>query len=211
MGANTYEKQNYWTIVSGKLWTKLDKNHPQATKREYTDKQNQKHEYWGKFADSWTGLICDINRREGSFGVELQILMRDEKEDCVISVKFNSAFATDFMCRALNPEFDTLESTEVIPFTFENDEKKTKSYLILKQKAKKILSPFSKENPLPPWKQVKVKGELVWDNTETLEFLYDRAKALFSGGDLAKPSGAALATKPEPVDVFDDTFDDLPF
>lgn len=207
MGANVYERQNYWTIVQGKLWTKLDKNHPEATKRVYTDKQNVTHEYWGKFADSWTGIICDVNRREGSFGTELQILMRDSKEDCVISLKFNSAFATDFMCRTLSPDFDTLEETEVIPFSFENDEKKTKSYMILKQNKKKIMSPFSKENPLPAWKQVKVKGELVWDNTETLEFLYDRCKALFSGGDLA------ATNKTEPVDVSDETdpLDDLPF
>lgn len=213
MGANTYDRQNYWTIVSGRLWTKLEKNHPEAVRREYTDKQNETHEMYGKWADSWTGLITDIQRREGNFGAELNIFMRDEKEDCVISTKLDSGFGMDFMRRVCSPDFDTLEDTEVRPFSFEDDEtKKTKSFLILKQKGKKIMSPFSKENPLPEWEEITFRGQKKWDNSKQIEYLYEHAKSVFTGTNgMTKPP---IKTEKQPVtSTFENEpdLDDLPF
>jgi len=182
MGANTFDRQNYWSIVSGRLWTKLSKDHPDAVRREYTDKQGETHEMWGKWCDSWTGLITDVLKRENTFGIQLIVTMRDENEDCAIVTPFDSRYSVDLMKRLTSPDFSILDQCELRPFSMEDPQtEKTKHYFLVTQNGNKIKSPWSEENPLPDWEKITVRGKEVWDNTLQLNFLYNKMRELFGG------------------------------
>lgn len=75
------------------------------------------------------------------------------------------------------PNIDVKKEIKVSPQVKEVDGKQ-KSSLFINQDGASIKHAYTKENPngLPQMKQVKVAGNLVWDDTEALEFLENMVK-----------------------------------
>lgn len=175
MGAGLRQQIDYWNIVDGRLW----RNDPSSTiTRSFTDSGGTTYTKNGHWADYYEGKIVDLLVQQTDFGQFLRIKMQDGKEVATISTQFNGSYAMDLMKRLLNSHFQIEKPVKLSPFAIEK-EGKTKKYLLVYQDGLKIDSPFNEQNPLPEWKQVKVRGEVVWDNSEQLEYLWSNVQERF--------------------------------
>lgn len=166
MGLENREGGNWITIYNGKFSQKVQENVAGAVQR--TNKLGKTvHE---KFYDSFTGKLVNIRTQDGSYGRNWIFDFRDNGEVFHLNLGYSNSFATAFL--KMLPNIDVTKEMQVSPSVKEVDGK-NRSSLFVKQGDNWIKSAYTKENPngMPDLKQVKIKGQLAWDDTERMEFL----------------------------------------
>lgn len=124
--------------------------------------------------DFLKGRVVDAykseNEWEGKTISSLNIAVQDGGEDYVFSLSWNSRPVSAFFNAMQNIDYSK-------PVTFSPYIKDERTNLAIYQddaSGKSALVPWSytKDSPgdKPAWEQIKVKGELVWDNTKEIEF-----------------------------------------
>lgn len=178
MLTNTGQQQNvvFLSISNGKLCRRVDANTPEAIERT-TKTGKQVHEL---FYTTVTGHIMDIGIKENEYGKFLLVTIKDvaSEQKCILEMNFSSGYSTTFL-KAL-PNVDITQNVEINPALIVDGDKK-KSIIFLRQMGVAAKHFYTKDNPkgMPDMVKVKVKGKETWDDTDRIEWLYNKAKALF--------------------------------
>lgn len=166
MGAINKNSAIYLTISDGKICRRVPS--PTATSIQRTTKDgrvvNEEH------YNGWLGKITNITVRESEYGKDWQIEINDGTETAYLQFKYSSGYAASFLKALPNVNLN-------VPITFtpkatEIDGKK-RTTMFLNQNGTAVKWAYTKDNPngCPGLKQIKVKGQNTWDDSDMMEFL----------------------------------------
>lgn len=167
MGLDNREGGRYITILGGKFSQRVPEGTAGATQR--TNKLGKV--VFEKYYDSFTGKLINIKTSDGNgYGKNWIFDFKDAGEVYHLQLSYSNSFATALL--KMLPNCDLSKEMKVSPSVKEVDGK-NKSSLFINQDGVAVKHAFTKDNPngMPPMVQVKVKGELVWDDTDRLVFL----------------------------------------
>jgi hypothetical protein len=166
MGLENREGGNFISIFSGKFAQRVQEGTEGAVAR--VNKLGKTvHE---KFYDNFTGKLVGIKTTDGAYGKQWVFSFKDALDVYHLNLAYSNSFATAFL--KMLPNIDLTKEMLVSPAVKEVDGKQ-KSSLFVKQNDAWIKSAYTRENPngMPDLKQITVKGQLVWDDTDRMVFL----------------------------------------
>ena len=160
----------YLSIADGKIV----RNHKEAkqgvTVSRTTKTGKTVHEE--KF-DSITGRIVGLKTHENDFGKQWHLTFTDGEDSYIVTMPYSSRYSTSFL-KAL-PNIDLSKDVKLMPWsmTDKQDASKKVTGITMWQDGNKVAPAFTKDEPngLPQMKQVKVKGQMTWDDSDMMEFL----------------------------------------
>lgn len=171
--------------------------------------------------DELTGIIQNIfvknETYEGNPVQKLVTVVESDGEKYYFSFNFESAMASTYIGFLKNADFSKPVVLRPISETVIKDNQESlRTTILVNQDGKSLKSFFTKDNPngLPPMKQIKLNGKMVWDKTEMLDFYKNIIKEEFSkhfteSDNQTNTSTSPSMTAPSMGEVVDD--DDLPF
>lgn len=172
MGLDNRQEGKFINIYKGKFSQRVQEGTPGAQSRILEKGKNAGNPVFEKFYDSFTGKLVDIKMQDGEYGKSWIFSFKDQGEVYNLQLSYSNSFATALL--KMLPNVDLSQEFKVSPSTKEVDGK-NKSSLFINQNGVPVKHAYTRENPngMPDMEQVTVKGQLVWDDTKRLEFLYD--------------------------------------
>lgn len=170
MGLNSGGSSNrtYLSISDGKIAKRVPEGTAGSIK--CNSKDGTKVWYEQRFA-SLSGYIVDVFKRvsEQGYGDQLCVVLKDGDEEYQIQMPWSSRYSSGFFLSM--PNIDAGKEITLSPWSKEIDGKK-KTMLYLRHGQEDIKWFWTKDNPgyMPEMKQIKVKGQIVWDDSERQEF-----------------------------------------
>lgn len=114
------EKGKYLSILSdGKFHERVDAGTDGAVERHYETKDGKKGSKWERVYTIVAGTIVDVDFHEGEFGKNIQLRVRGDEGECVISASVKSGFGEDIMKKL--PNVPVGEKIKIEPYSFTND------------------------------------------------------------------------------------------
>lgn len=168
MGLQNRAGGKYITIMAGKFCVRVSSDTKGAVER--VNKMGKTvHEI---FYDSFTGKLVNIRRRASEYGPQLEFDFRDGGEVYTLQLSASNSYATNLL--KILPNADLTKEMKVQP-SQKVEDGKTKSSLFVSQDGVTLKHAYTKDNPkgMPQMKQITVKGQLVWDDTDRLNFLME--------------------------------------
>jgi hypothetical protein len=157
----------YYTISDGKICRQF-REAQEGTKERVNKTGRIVHE---KFYRGLSGRIVDIATKDGDYGKSWLVTLQDDTGTReILQFQYSSGYANGFL-RAL-PNVDLSKPVTISPkMTIEGDKKKTT--IFINQGGQAIKWYYTKDTPhdIPQLQQQKVKGKMVWDDSEQMEFL----------------------------------------
>ena len=203
----------YLSFMSGKFVERVDENTSGATPRELEKGKNAGTIIHELHFDTYEGQIYNIETEAGDYGTRLHIFLDvstvEEPDSKVrLSLPLSSGPAKGFLGRL--PKINFSKDVCLKGYHIKNENTgRYNSYLVPYQEGQKLLSHYTKDEPngLPRMQQIKVKGSLVWDDSEQLEFFEALIKSFnYPGATKQAPADFIPEADGEPaqeVDVFD--------
>jgi len=172
MGLETRATGKYIGIYKGRFCQRVQSTEEGAVARILEKGQNAGKTVYEKYYDSFVGKLVDVKTNDGPYGKQWDFAFKDAGEVYHLNLPYSNSFAKNFL--KILPNVDLAKEMKVSPSTKEVDGK-NKSSLFVNQDGVALKHAYTKEAPngLPAMVQVKVKGELVWDDTDMLEFLHN--------------------------------------
>jgi hypothetical protein len=173
----------FLSVVGGKISQKVKPETPGAVKRV----NKMGNDIYELQFSKLSGILNNVKLKEDdTYGNQYEIYLQDADENYVLQVPQSGRLASSFLSRL--PNIDRTGYVEINTWATEEDGK-TKQFLTVRQQDKVVQPYFSKDNPngLPPLEQKKVKGQLVWDDSEQIEFYKELVKKTFNGPAPVKP------------------------
>jgi len=209
MGLNQGGSSNrtYLSISDGKIAKRVEEGVPGAIKG--TSKDGSRTWYETRFS-SVSGKITDVFKRDSDkgYGSQLCIVLNDNGEEFQVQMPWSSRYSSGFF--VCMPNIDPSKVISLSPWMKEIDGTK-KTMLYLKQGGQDNVDwAWTRDNPgeMPEMKQIKVKGQVVWDDTDRQEFFEKYLNDTF----LPKLKQADSVDKPsESKSEPEGSEDDLPF
>jgi len=167
MGLENKENGHFITILNGKFCQRVQENIPGAVMRV----NKLKKTVYEKFYDSFTAKLVGIRTQDGSYGKNWLFDFKDSKEVYHLQLSYSNSFATAFL--KMLPNIDLTKEMKLSPSVKKVDGK-NKSSLFVNQDGSAIKHAFTREKPngMPDLKQITIKGQLMWDDTDRIEFLH---------------------------------------
>jgi hypothetical protein len=167
MGAIHESNAIFLTIANGKISRKVLQ--PTDISVERVNKQGKTvHE---EFYKAWKGRITDVKVKEHpEYGKFWNVTLTDENGDAVLQMNYSSGYSAAFLKTLPNVDLDS-DVTITPKLTIEGDKKKTS--LFVSQHGEALKWAYTRENPngLPELEKKKLKGKMVFDDSEIMEFL----------------------------------------
>lgn len=163
--------KTYLNISEGKISVKVPEGTEKAVKCSNKD---QTKTWWELRYPSFTGKIVGIKKRipeNPTFGAQLCIEIEDDLENYELQMPWSSGYSTGFFLAMPNIKFS--EPVTIAPWMKIVDNKKKTSLFITNHGEQKSAAWFwTKDNPgdCPQMVQIKVKGNMVWDDSARQEF-----------------------------------------
>ena len=201
MGLDNREGGKYITILNGKFCQRVQKETDGAIPR--INKLGK--QVFEKFYDSFTGKLVNIKTTDGAYGKSWVFDFQDQEDIYHLQLSYSNSFATALL--KMLPNINLEKEMKVSPSVKEVDGK-NKSSLFVNQDGVAIKHAFTKDNPngLPPMTQVKVKGNLVWDDTDRIAYLFDMVQTKI----LSKLGKTEIEQTKTPKDALADYGKDTP-
>lgn len=137
----TNDKKNYvYVLADGTLRVSVPEGTPNAVRREFekSDKTTGvKHEL---VYDALSGKITNVSFFDGDYGKLLQIKIEDTGGSVYLSLSTAGSFGEDFMKKLPNVQLDS--EVKFVPYSFEDDNGKTKKGITIYQNKEKIKNFF---------------------------------------------------------------------
>lgn len=192
-------------VVNGKIAQKVSKDTVGAKPR--INKNGE--EVYELYFNAIEGVLESIEHRVSEeYGNSYDLTFRDVDQLYVLNLGCSGRVTNGLLGRI--PNIDLSQPIEFRVFTIKDQATgKDKQYSSVYQNRVKIEPYYTKDNPngLPPMVQVKVKGQLVWDDSDQIEFLRKMVEKVFSE-QREKVSDAGVAKS---ADVAGDDDGGLPF
>ena len=167
MGLETNNNAVFLSIGDGKITKRVKE--PTGSSVQRTTKQGKiVHE---ELFDRVSGMITDIKvTTHEVYGKKWNIRIEDAGQAYILQMNYSSGYSSSFL-KAL-PNADLSAKVTLIPYLKEEGSKK-KVTLFISQDGHALKHFYTKDDPkgLPPMVQVKVKGELIWDDGDMMAFL----------------------------------------
>lgn len=193
----------YYSISDGKISRQFKE--ATANSKERTNKNGrQVHE---EFYDYIDGVITNIATKDSDYGKFWMITLSDGDQSQILQFNYSSGYANAFL-KCL-PNVNLTEKVKIIPsLKLEGDKKKTA--LFITQNGEPVKWYYTKDHPngLPPLEQKKVKGKMIWDDSESMAFL-EKMVMTEIAPKLVR-AGAGISEAPEVEDA-DAEKEELPF
>lgn len=159
---------NFFTIYNGKFSQRVPEGTVGATSRVNKEGKTVHERYY----ESFTAKLIDIKTQDGNYGKNWLFSFQDGGEVFILQLPYSNSFATAFL--KMLPNIDVSKEMTIEPDSKVVDGK-TKSSLFVKQGGVNIKHAYTKDAPngLPDLEQVQVKGQMVWDDTKRIDFLYN--------------------------------------
>ena len=166
MGAINNSTAIYLTISDGRICRRVQSPTNSSVQRTTKDGRVVNEEHY----NGWMGKITNITTRESEYGKEWQVEINDGTMNVILSFKYSSGYAASFL-KAL-PNVNLNLPVTFTPKATEVDGKK-RTTMFLSQNGAAIKWAYTKDNPndCPGLKQIKVKGQSTWDDSDMMEFL----------------------------------------
>ena len=170
MGLNQGGSSNrtYLSIAGGKIAKRVPEGTAGSIK--CMSKDGTKIWYEERYT-SLSGYITDVFKRvsEQGYGDQLCVVLKDGGNEYQIQMPWSSRYSSGFFLSM--PNIDPAKEITLTPWSKEVDGK-TRTMLYLRQGQEDIKWAWTKDNPgnMPEMKQIKVKGQVVWDDSERQEF-----------------------------------------
>jgi hypothetical protein len=202
-GSNTI----YLSVADGYLVRSHKEANSNTTQRVT---KNGKLVHEEKFKDLIANLIS-IETKENEFaGKKIKqwaLKFQDGEDIYIVNMPYSSRYAASFL-KAL-PNIDLTKNVKFMPWSMADKNNTTKQITGVTMYQNdgngfvKVQPAFTKDAPngLPQMKQVKVKGDLIWDDSDMMNFLENVAKECF-----AKIAAAAPSTDESGEDLEDAPF-----
>lgn len=219
MGLGNNNSATYLSIADGKIPRRFPHVTETSKERIITKGPNAGkvvHEEHYGYVD---GFIKDIKTKDSDYGKSWLVTLEDEGGEYILQMDYSGGYSSAFL-KAL-PNVDLSKKVKLIPsMKIVNDKKKVT--LFINQEGKACKHAFTKDNPngLPQMVQVKVKGELQWDDSDMMEFLEEMVnRDIRPKLKTATPQPATATVTERPLSrnslhgdqSIDDLADDLPF
>jgi len=168
MGLEQKSEGKFITILQGKFCQRVEEGTLGAIAR--VNKLGKT--VFEKYYDSFTGKLVSIKVQDGAYGKTWNFGFKDKEEVYTLQLSYSNSFATQFL--KMLPNIDLTKEMKLSPSVKEVDGK-NRSSLFVNQDGVALKHAYTRENPngMPDMEQVTVKGELVWDDTKRIDFLYN--------------------------------------
>lgn len=123
--------------------------------------------------DAFTGYLSDITISESEYGKQFVFRFESELSYYNITAEYSSRYAKTILIAMAAPQYNPAEKVTLVPYSFKNDKDKSVVGVTLRQGGEKIPAAYDRTT-LPPLREVKVKGNTIWDDTEVMDFLEAR-------------------------------------
>lgn len=163
----------YLSVSNGKLVRQFKEATKESAQR--TNKTGRiVHE---EFYKDLTGIISKIETKENDYGKQWHITFMDDEQRYMVQMPYSGRYASSFL-KCL-PNATQGQPVRFMPWEMQdkNDANKKVTGVTIYQNDGngwvKIPSAYTKEEPngLPEMTKAKVKGKVVWDGSEMMEFL----------------------------------------
>jgi hypothetical protein len=167
MGLENREGGNFITILGGKFCQRV----PEGTAGAVSRVNKLGKTVWEKFYDSFTAKLVGIRTQDGAYGKNWLFDFKDSAEVYHLQLSYSNSFATAFL--KMLPNVDLTKEMKLSPSVKEVDGK-NKSSLFVNQDGNPLKHAYTRENPngMPDLKQITIKGQQMWDDTDRLAFLF---------------------------------------
>lgn len=162
----------YYTISDGKIC----RQHREPVEGSVTRVNKNGKTVHETFYKALKGKITDIKTKDGDYGKQWIVTLQDETgQNEQLQFQYSSGYANGFL-RAL-PNVDLSKDVIIAPnMQVKDDKKKTTIFLSQlnnqgKWEAAKWYYTKDEPNGIPELEQKKVKGKIVYDDSEIMEFL----------------------------------------
>lgn len=193
----------YYSISDGKVCRQFKE--PTASSKTRVNKNGKTvHEEFYDFID---GTITSITTKDTEYGKFWMVTIKDEGQSQILQFNYSSGYANAFL-KCL-PNIDLNSKVKIIPsLKTEGDKKKTA--LFITQHGQPVKWYYTKEHPngLPELEQKKVKGKMIWDDSEAMAFL---EKMVMAEIVPKLPRADGCIGEPADVEEVDDEKEALPF
>jgi hypothetical protein len=169
MGLGTQENGKYISIVGGRFCIRVAEGSEGAVSRVNKIGKTVHEKYY----DNFTGRLVGIKTTDGgTYGKQWVFSFQDAGEVYNLQLGYNNSFAKNII--KMLPNADLSKEMKISPSTKVEPDGTKKSSIFINQDGKALKHAYTKDAPngLPPMKQVMVKGNLVWDDTDQIAFLY---------------------------------------
>lgn len=166
MAVGTNSNAIYYSISEGKI----SRQFKEATVNTKQRVNKNGRVVFEEFYDYIDGLIINISTKDSDYGKFWMITLSDGDQSQVLQFNYSSGYANAFL-KCL-PNIDLNSKVKLIPsLKTEGDKKKTA--LFITQHGEPVKWYYTREHPngLPELEQKKVKGKMVWDDSEAMAFL----------------------------------------
>jgi len=163
--------------AEGVISVKVEEGTPGAKFKEYELRDGTKGSKWVLEYNKLDGFITDVKFFDGNFGEQINVSIKDESGEVILTLPLGSNYASDIMKKL--PNIDFSKKVVIAPFSFEDDKKKRKKGVTIYQENNKIKSFFSDEEgktindfpvPAKEYDKMKTKDWTVYF-IEVAEFL----------------------------------------
>lgn len=139
---NTREDKLYVSVLSdGKLHMTVPEGTVGAVKREYETSDGKSGYKWEQVFTELSGIISGVSFFDGDFGKSIQIVITDGNEKpVVLSLATASNYGEDMMKKLLS--IDINKPVKIIPYNFEDSNKKSKKGITIYQDGQKVKNYF---------------------------------------------------------------------
>jgi len=167
MGLGTRENGKFISIVGGRFCIRVPEGTEGATSRVNKIGKTVSEKYY----DNFTGKLVSIKTTDGNYGKQWVFGFQDSGEVYNLQLGYTNSFAKNII--KMLPNADLSKEMKVQPQTKVEADGTKKSSIFISQDGVSLKHFYTKDNPngLPQMKQVKIKGALVWDDSDQMVFL----------------------------------------
>lgn len=167
---NNVKLSTFYKCKDGKFITIVSKETEGA--KELPPNKNGKIYYYLPFTNlvsTLVGLSIEKQEWEGNEWEVLNVKLNDSKEREILQVNLESNEAVNILSRLANLEAYDITKTIEVGIMLNEDKF---NFCYIRQNGQSVKSIFNQDNPLPKWKEIKVKGKKsLWDKTDQTEVL----------------------------------------
>lgn len=205
----TYASINAEGVIS----VKVAEGTPGAKFKEYELRDGTKGSKWVLEFNKLDGFITDVKFFDGNYGEQINITVKDESGEIILTMPLGSNYAQDIMKKL--PNIDFSKKIVLAPYSFEDDKKKKRKGVTIYQNENKVASFFAdsegntiNEFPVVPKKneEMKTKDWTVYF-IEVSEFL----KVYTESNIIEKIKGSEVFNTEIKNDEPEISIDDIPF
>lgn len=206
---STQEKKTvttkFLTVYNGNICQRVEKGTPNSVEVTSATGNVRSLLMFDCIISTLKGLTVSENEFNGKTTEQLNVKLYDGEINECLTVPLHSNEAQSIIHRLSNESVNLNGEIRIAAML---DEKKY-SLVYIQQNGITVKSPYTKENPAPAWKQLKVNKQIVWDKSEFIDHLKQLIEVINSK---LKPVTTEATKNPfTGIDESELKSDDLPF